>query len=634
MPNPSVPNPASAAACHTQSDQKLTLPLFPGSLHRDSLLTSNALVTSNGELKLRFASMISDICFSHSNVLVLGAGFSRDATGSDWNSLTEKIGEAIKDGGGCLPENWASLSMPERAQTFLNWHKHDDKRCLLEDLVAQNTQVQSGFPREQEMTILKRFASLGGYIVTTNYDNLAEKTLEALGIPFRVVADEHEVGLPRPQPPPGGVLVLKLHGDLSSRNMIISQDDYNTIESERPQMAAFARELLGNKLPIFYGFGLSDPDIDALLPHSGNTPHAVGYAFGANLSTSQFQFADKHNLVIVEFDSIPQMTDGMRLLSRELIERAHFKVNLLTQINSLGDTEATKALNLVFTTVEQQARNLLNEWPEVQATGQNLGSAFELAHDDVAFFSYATPTIDRRYWEMGQRLILAVQNGAAISSKVLWDFGEVLLEQGRNDSAKQLLQLSIQQRKKEDPQATLNPAETKTLIGVFARFGEHREIILAFDALAKSSYWKDREQQADLVECLEAALHASYANIDAVTGRGFARRAELLYAQAIERFVLHIAPFREISVESRNAAAPYYLPNSDVQLSLLELLGRTEDQVKTSPIVDTNAAVHAIGVLRAIVSDTHPNLPQAQYIQRLNVALHNLLGVMRGVSSN
>jgi hypothetical protein len=603
------------------------LPLFPGLISRDDLLGEDTFQARQEDLKLKLASMVSDICFGHSQVLVLGAGFSRDATGTDWAGLTQKIGQAILDGGGSLPQNWASLSMPERAQAYLNWVEHADGRCRLEDLVAQHTQVGNGFPRAQELSILQRFSAMSGYILTTNYDTLAEQTLESLGIPFTVVADEHEVSYPRPTPPPGGVLLIKLHGDLASRNMIISQSDYDSFERERPRLAAFARELLGNKLPVFFGFGLSDPNINSLLPTSTETPHVLGYAFGAQLSADQLSFAQRHNLVALNFDSIQAIGDGMRTLSHNLRERAHFRENLALQIRSLQDPAATAGFDAIANAVVARATQLVEAWP--QAPIQDITLPTDVSPEAVTLDRLAEFSSDtlRTYWEMGQTLFCTAQNGARVPPQLLLQFGEILFEQGRNDSARQSFQLAIRIWKENGIEPQITPASYSKLMEVYARFNDNRAILRTFDTLAKSSYWDKPEFHFDLERCLNMALYASTATIHAALELGFNRRAELLYVQAIERFVPHIASLRAApdgQLEGVNIA------HYNSVLAMTRLLNDANQLFRNSVIVQPEEAAAAFAELTHLIRVPPTQLTQAQYSKSLAQAVGKLSIVLRG----
>ena len=95
-------------------------------------------------------------------------------------------------------------------------------------------------------------------VVTTNYDDLLERALEALKrYPVKVVRQEDVARTGRGD----GVHVVKLHGDAAEPDeIVLCRDDYDEFFERRPAMALLLEGLLLNRTFFFVGYGLRDPN--------------------------------------------------------------------------------------------------------------------------------------------------------------------------------------------------------------------------------------------------------------------------------------------------------------------------------------------------------------------------------------
>lgn len=95
-------------------------------------------------------------------------------------------------------------------------------------------------------------------VITTNYDDLLEQSLEGLRRYPTVIKDEGDVARTGHGE---GVSVVKLHGDAaSSRRFVLSRDDFDRFMRQRPAMASLLEALLLNHSFFFVGYGLRDPN--------------------------------------------------------------------------------------------------------------------------------------------------------------------------------------------------------------------------------------------------------------------------------------------------------------------------------------------------------------------------------------
>jgi hypothetical protein len=95
-------------------------------------------------------------------------------------------------------------------------------------------------------------------VVTTNYDDLLERTFDALRRPYLRIVEQQDV-------PESGTTdrtcVVKFHGDAAAGEaLVLSRDDYDTFFQNRPAMALLLEGLLLNQTFFFVGYSLRDPN--------------------------------------------------------------------------------------------------------------------------------------------------------------------------------------------------------------------------------------------------------------------------------------------------------------------------------------------------------------------------------------
>jgi hypothetical protein len=98
-------------------------------------------------------------------------------------------------------------------------------------------------------------------IVSTNYDCLIERALEAAGRPFNVIVTDKQVG----SWDEGVVNLLKIHGCVSQwESMVITKDDYWEFFERRPNMANILSAEAARRSLLFVGHGLGDDDFNRI----------------------------------------------------------------------------------------------------------------------------------------------------------------------------------------------------------------------------------------------------------------------------------------------------------------------------------------------------------------------------------
>lgn len=94
------------------------------------------------------------------------------------------------------------------------------------------------------------------YVITTNWDNILENTIEQNGHIYDIIKSDADLVksiLPRK--------LLKVHGDFSSHNIVFKEDDYLQYSDNFPLVENFLRHILSSYTILFLGYSYSDYDL-------------------------------------------------------------------------------------------------------------------------------------------------------------------------------------------------------------------------------------------------------------------------------------------------------------------------------------------------------------------------------------
>lgn len=94
------------------------------------------------------------------------------------------------------------------------------------------------------------------YVITTNFDNLLEKTINEQGLIYDIIKSDDDF-VKSTLPPK----LIKIHGDLDSHNIVFKEDDYLNYANNRPLLDNFLRHILSSTTVLFLGYSYSDNNV-------------------------------------------------------------------------------------------------------------------------------------------------------------------------------------------------------------------------------------------------------------------------------------------------------------------------------------------------------------------------------------
>lgn len=200
---------------------------------------------------------IKDITKASKNgklVFFVGAGLSTLSEYPQWWELVNRYHEALY--GEMKEGNYSSDELLRIPQIFYDVKGKNEFDRILEDVFSVE--------RPTNPIHDKILAMNPAHIITTNYDDLIDKTCWKRGRYFSVISAEEDVAQatsPR--------YLLKVHGDFrrgfKGKNLVLKESDYVNYEQNYPLISNLMKTIMATHTIVFIGYGLGDYNINLLL---------------------------------------------------------------------------------------------------------------------------------------------------------------------------------------------------------------------------------------------------------------------------------------------------------------------------------------------------------------------------------
>lgn len=98
------------------------------------------------------------------------------------------------------------------------------------------------------------------YVITTNWDNLLEKTVSGNGLFYDVIKTEADLiksNLPKK--------LIKVHGSFDTHNIVFKEDDYLNYSINNPIFDNFLKHILSTTTVLFLGYSYSDSNLKQII---------------------------------------------------------------------------------------------------------------------------------------------------------------------------------------------------------------------------------------------------------------------------------------------------------------------------------------------------------------------------------
>lgn len=98
------------------------------------------------------------------------------------------------------------------------------------------------------------------YIITTNWDNLLEKTSQDIGVAYDLVSSDVDLAQSNLDKK-----IIKMHGDLRQNNFVFKEDDYLQYSKNFPLIENFIKGVFSTSTVVFLGFSFDDYNLKQII---------------------------------------------------------------------------------------------------------------------------------------------------------------------------------------------------------------------------------------------------------------------------------------------------------------------------------------------------------------------------------
>lgn len=180
-------------------------------------------------------------------VVFVGAGISMGSGLPSWSKLVEKYSERLN----LEKKNYTSdeiLLIPEIFYDKFGKIKYYE---ILDEIFGKKMKPNKIHEKLDDLS--------PNYIITTNYDSLVEDKLNE-DYTYDVIVKEEELAYSQ-----SNKMIVKMHGDLKNKNIVLKKGDYDNYEKDRPLITTFVKSLFTTNTVLFIGYSLNDVNVKNIM---------------------------------------------------------------------------------------------------------------------------------------------------------------------------------------------------------------------------------------------------------------------------------------------------------------------------------------------------------------------------------
>ncbi|HHY3052849.1 TPA: SIR2 family protein [Klebsiella michiganensis] len=180
------------------------------------------------------------------------------------------------------------------------------------------------------------------YIITTNWDDLLEKTAQEMGFAYDLVSSDIDLAQSQLDKK-----IIKMHGDFRQHNFVFKEDDYLQYSQNFPLIENYIKGIFSTSTIVFLGYSYSDYDLKQIVSWVSNISKATPKKYllqksfdevqahylrnhGISLLTPLNTSSDYHEIYSNFFEDLNTIRDQNELLKKVF-------VSVQTEIKKIND---------------------------------------------------------------------------------------------------------------------------------------------------------------------------------------------------------------------------------------------------------------------------------------------------------
>ncbi len=231
----------------------------------------------------------------------VGAGVSRISGAPTWSELINKFCKELNIPPKSEYSNDELLKIPQKY--YYSIEQNDEKYyAFLEECISSNFEPNI---IHRLMCNLKPQS-----FITTNFDDLIEKSTLQSCLSYKPVACKEDIANIN-----GDKFILKLHGDLLHKNIVLKEEDYLNYSENFKLSETLLKSIFATNTVVFIGYGLNDYNIKlilnwtkTLLAEGFNKPILI-YTDNNELDNLELLYQNSRGISVLDFRSFIEADD-------------------------------------------------------------------------------------------------------------------------------------------------------------------------------------------------------------------------------------------------------------------------------------------------------------------------------------
>lgn len=273
----------------------------------------------------------------------VGAGVSKLSNAPKWSELIDAFSDSLGRDKKSNYSNEEYLSIPQ-----MYYYSIGQDEGTYYDFINNCFGSEKLIPN----AIHKMLFDLNPHaLITTNFDDLLETAASDKCQGFEVVACDDEISQIN-----GNRFILKLHGDLNHRNIVLKEEDYLNYSENFKLVETLLKSIFATNTVVFIGYGLNDYNIKlilnwtkTLLKEKFNKPIFI-YTDDAELSKDELRYHESKGLCVVDYRHCADNDSK----SMDFIDRYRCVLNAINDSSnfSLKGKDEVEAFELLYNLLE------------------------------------------------------------------------------------------------------------------------------------------------------------------------------------------------------------------------------------------------------------------------------------------
>lgn len=218
---------------------------------------------------------INEAAKNNSLILFVGAGVSKNSGLPSWGELIQVFKEEMD-----LEDEDDYLKIAQYYYDSVGQQKYFQK---IQEVLLKDININPNEIHDQILRIRPR------HIITTNYDSLIEDKIDSSIEKYEVIKQDSDI--PYAQ---SGHYLIKMHGDLALKNIVLKEDDYLDYEKNFYMVSTLIKSLIMNNTVLFIGYSLNDSTFNSIF-------RLIQNSFGKNAKKAYFYTAESQNAAKKEY---------------------------------------------------------------------------------------------------------------------------------------------------------------------------------------------------------------------------------------------------------------------------------------------------------------------------------------------